>query len=220
MDDATALAERLADAEGLMLVRSSNQTGYLGVSMSGSRYVARGIVSGTSASQHLGSFDTAAEAALAYARHLGPARIAQEAARKPRGVNTRSINTGFGVPHHFAAADETQRDGADASVVSVLAEDDEQDDGSGDAPTSVQLLQEPPHVAADAERLDCVVAAGIHTPAGSSGPPLKRKRVAHTDEYEFTIPPHARELTVPVPEGAVRATCTITFHFAPTASGR
>ena len=92
------------------------------------------------------------------------------------------------------------------SVVAVEADDQEEETDAVTPTTVVTVTTEPEHAESSI--------------MSSSGPTFKRRRTARTDEYEFTIPPHARELTVPVPEGALRATCTITFHFAPTASGR
>ena len=71
-------AERLAAAEGLSLVPADNPTGFKGVSYCGSNqsrpYKAQVKQGGVNRS--LGTFAIAAEAALAYARHLGPAGCA------------------------------------------------------------------------------------------------------------------------------------------------
>ena len=72
-----------AAAEGLTLVRSSdNQSGFVGVYLSRSRYEAQ--VKRGGALQHLGTFGTAEEAALAYARALGPEGSAAAAAKWDR----------------------------------------------------------------------------------------------------------------------------------------
>ena len=58
----------MSEVDGLQLhVSSSNATGYLGVTATPSGFLA------TYARQYLGSFGTAVEAAVAYARHAGPA---------------------------------------------------------------------------------------------------------------------------------------------------
>ena len=63
-------------AEGLTLVQSSfNLTGFKGVSIKGKRWTAR--LEGA----YLGAFGSAAEAALAYARELGPQGSAAAAAK-------------------------------------------------------------------------------------------------------------------------------------------
>ena len=68
-----AEARRQAEAEGLTLVRSSNSTGYRGVFKMRSKFQARG-----GQERNLGSFGTAEEAALAYARHIGAEAAEQQ----------------------------------------------------------------------------------------------------------------------------------------------
>ena len=67
-------------AEGLTLVRSSSQTGCKNVALSGGAKPYQSHVSVNGKRKTLGSFATAEEAALAYARFLGPASSAAEAA--------------------------------------------------------------------------------------------------------------------------------------------
>ena len=87
------------------------------------------------------------------------------------------------------------------TVESVVAEEADGDDDQAESPVCVQsIMTDPAH--AESSTMN------------SSEPTFKRRRTARTDEYEFTMPPSTRELTVPVPEGAVRAVCSITFHFA------
>ena len=70
-------AERLAAAEGLSLVPASNATGFKGVShRSGSSRPYKAEIGQNGKQRYLGSFASAAEAALAVARHLGPAGCA------------------------------------------------------------------------------------------------------------------------------------------------
>ena len=204
--DTAAMAEQLAEAEGLTLIPSSNMTGYKGVSIHGKKYVARGKVHG--ADFTLGLYGTAAEAALAYARHLGP-ELCVEQLQKPlssRGAPVHRDPLSFGVPYRAHAADLSKRQRyADevTTVESIVAAqvDGDEDDDDAETPVSVKTVTtEPAHA-------ESSVVSG-------SSPTIKRKRTARTDEYEFTMSPSTRELTVPVPERAVRATCTITFHFA------
>jgi hypothetical protein len=68
----------LAIAEGLTLVTSAHATGYKGVISDGGRYKVQFTENGKQ--MHGGSFGTAEQAALHYARLLGPARSAAEAA--------------------------------------------------------------------------------------------------------------------------------------------
>jgi len=68
-----------AEAEGLVLVTSSsNATGYKGVYRNDGQYVAR--IRERGKPKHLGTFATAEEAALCYARPAGAERAAREAA--------------------------------------------------------------------------------------------------------------------------------------------
>jgi hypothetical protein len=74
-------AERLAAEEGLVLVRHNNATGFKGVTLSHcslrSPYQAHSRCKGRKV--HLGVFATAWEAALCYARHVGPEQARREA---------------------------------------------------------------------------------------------------------------------------------------------
>ncbi len=74
----------LAARDGLCLVRSTNETGFMGVKKNGQKYQALfGDV-------YLGSFPTVEEAALCYARYLRPKRAAAEAAAAAADVATGS----------------------------------------------------------------------------------------------------------------------------------
>jgi len=76
-------ARAAAAAEGLELKPSSNSaTGFKGVTVDGSKYVAK--IWGSSKKHHLGTFATPEEAALCCARHVRARRAAAEAA-KARG---------------------------------------------------------------------------------------------------------------------------------------
>ena len=104
-DDAEAKAQQLASLEGLTLLRSANAAGFKWVSYDhkgkncARPYVARTTGARIGAAQfNLGSFVSAAEAALAIARHLGP--DASREAAKHRGrvphVSSRA-DSDFGV---------------------------------------------------------------------------------------------------------------------------
>jgi len=74
-------AEKVAAEEGLVLVRHNNATGFKGVTLSHcslrSPYQAHSRYKGRKV--HLGVFGTAWEAALCYARHVGPEQARREA---------------------------------------------------------------------------------------------------------------------------------------------
>ena len=74
LSEVEAEVQRLAHNEGLSLVTADNSTGYKGVCKSHGKFQAQCYQEGRS--ECLGSFSSAAEAALAYARHLGPAGCA------------------------------------------------------------------------------------------------------------------------------------------------
>ena len=63
----SGMAVRQAAAEGLTLERSDNATGFRGVKRNGRRFAAQ-ISNGSGGNTYLGTFDTAEEAALAFAR--------------------------------------------------------------------------------------------------------------------------------------------------------
>ena len=75
-----------AAAEGITLLSSSSGTGFKGVTKVGNSYKASVCVPRTRQLRFLGSFVSAEAAALCYARHLGPERVAaqvEEASRLP-----------------------------------------------------------------------------------------------------------------------------------------
>ena len=74
-----------AEAEGLTLLKAENKTGYFGVyhSKPGRPKPYKAEIKQGGKQHCLGTFTTAAEAALAYARRLGPAGCAAAAAAAP-----------------------------------------------------------------------------------------------------------------------------------------
>ena len=73
-----AEAHAAAEAEGLSLVQSAeNSTGFKGVTLDGKQFKAQLKHDGRN--KNLGHFATAEEAALAYARFLGPEGVAKPA---------------------------------------------------------------------------------------------------------------------------------------------
>ena len=123
-EDAEAKALRLAAAEGLTLVRSNNKTGFSNVypvqgSLAGLVRVEVGSTAGGKR-EHLGSFATAAEAALAYARYLGPER-SRALAERPRSKPPRRRDAHeFGQPRIPSSTSH--------EVACVAADDDDYDE--------------------------------------------------------------------------------------------
>ena len=124
--DALAKAEALAEAEGLCLVRANSQSGYKGVHPKGRGYQVEAPATvghhGIKNRPSLGIFLTAAEAALAYARHLGPAECAAAAAKRPNApIGGRPQPLAFGMPN-------TVVDQQCNAVTNVVAYADSDDD--------------------------------------------------------------------------------------------
>ena len=100
-----------AEAEGLRLHLSSNSTGYRGVfKQSSGRFHARRRVDGRNVS--VGTFDTAVEAAVAYARAVGeyqPLAVATEAEGLRLHLSSSSSSGYLGVVEHTAGRFKAQR---------------------------------------------------------------------------------------------------------------
>ena len=79
-------AEAIAEREGLVLVPSKmNATGYKGVYAVKNNYQAKGKKGTDQKDIHIGNYTTSHEAALNYARHIGPQQAAAEKAAEERG---------------------------------------------------------------------------------------------------------------------------------------
>ena len=87
-------ARRLAEAEGLQLVASDNATGFKGVHFLGESKHApfRAEIRQGGRQHNLGTFTGPAEAALAYARRIGPAACAAASAPAGSGEVTESTS--------------------------------------------------------------------------------------------------------------------------------
>ena len=159
--------------------------------------------------EHLGTFPTAAEAALAYARYLGPER-SHALAQKPLKAlpwRQRHANDEFGQPRIPTAASD------DAAC--VAAEDDYEDEVDG-----VVVYAE--SVVADSDAGAESPSDATATPtAATAAPALKKRRVVH--EYELRL---GRRLgafagqrqvtvTIDVPPGATLGTLTAAFDVRP-----
>ena len=166
-DDALQTAERLAEEEGLTLVRSgSNSTGFRWVSLDGrdgrtTPYRARPHELGRDLD--LGFYSSAAEAALAIARHLGPDASRDYAAglvkparphRKPAPARQ------FGVSRKQEGSSSPA---VPAMAVAVVSHDDEEeDDDLVEASAVVEVL---PATEVGAKRKRPVAAAAECRPA-------------------------------------------------------
>mmetsp|Transcript_15819 Transcript_15819/g.40147 ORF Transcript_15819/g.40147 Transcript_15819/m.40147 type:complete len:133 (-) Transcript_15819:422-820(-) len=114
--NAAARAVQQAQMEGLSLVRAANATGFKSVTKNHMKFRLRlgGGVHGKA--RFLGNFMTPEEAALAYARHLGPVAAAAEAAAAAAvlGEDPVSAQTGTQepLPHAVAVNEAVAAEGA------------------------------------------------------------------------------------------------------------
>ena len=156
--------------------------------------------------EHLGTFPTAAEAALAYARYLGPER-SRALAEKPRAKPPARVKDDheFGQPRIPTAAASTSHE-----VACVAADDDDYDEDDGVAVVYAE---------------SAVAGAGAGSPsdatatptAATAAPALKKRRVVH--EYELRLGAFAGQrqvtVTIDVPPGATLGTLTAAFDVRP-----
>ena len=208
-EDAEAKALRLAAAEGLELVRSNNKTGFSNVHQY-RRSASYHVESSTDGKREtLGTFATAAEAALVYARYLGPER-SHALAQKPKPRAKRPARAKddheFGRPRIPTAASSTSHE-----VACVAADDDYDDEDDG-----VVVYAE--SVVADSDAGAESPSDATATPtAATAAPALKKRRVVH--EYELRLGAAAGQrqvtVTIDVPHGATLGTLTAAFDVRP-----
>lgn len=194
--DPETLATRLAAAEGLTLVPANNEVGYRGVSLHTSPGTFHVRKRKDGKNYELGHFSSAAEAALAYARFLGPAESAKEAAARPaRKMRAGSEDHGdFGVPR------------CNVSVEAVICESASEDEGDeairGAATTLVTAASANGDMAP-------MCSPPAQAPGGGA---LKRKRSFHSEEFELAAA--GDTISIPVPQ-AMRgrgATVVVTYE--------
>ena len=209
-EDAEAKALRLAAAEGLELVRSNNKSGFSNVysngrgQRSGTYYVSSRSGAGGMSTEHLGTFATAAEAALAYARYLGPERSHVGPRAKPPA--RRKYDYEFGQPRIPTAASSTSLE------VACVAADDDDDYDDDDGLAVVYAETAATHGGAGSP------SDATATPtAATAAPALKKRRVVH--EYELRLGAAAGQrqvtVTIDVPPGATLGTLTAAFDVRP-----
>ena len=194
-EDPETLATRLAAAEGLTLVPATNEVGYRGVSLhtSGTFYTRKRK---DGKDYELGHFSSAAEAALAYARFLGPAESAKEAAQGPaRKRRAGSEDHGdFGVPR------------CNVSVEAVICESASEDEGDeairGAATTLVTAASANGDMAP-------MCSPPAQAPGGGA---LKRKRSFHSEEFELAAAGDTISIPVPQAMRGGRATVVVTYE--------
>ena len=194
--DPETLATRLAAAEGLTLVPANNEVGYRGVSVhtSSGTFHVRKRKDGKQ--RELGNFASAAEAALAYARFLGPAESAKEAAAGPaRKRRAGSEDHGdFGVPRCNVSVE---------AVICESASEDEEDEAIRGAATTLVT----------ATTADGDMAPMCSPPAQApGGGALKHKRSFHSEEFELAAAGDTISIPVPQAMRGRRATVVVTYE--------
>jgi hypothetical protein len=205
-DASRALSE--AAAEGLELVKASNMTGYKGVSAKGKTgaFLVRARKQGID--YDLGTFWSAEEAALAYARFIGV-----EESHKQAGRFAPARRSGFGMPcprTTVAAAVECEVVSDDdtttldaATVVCVrggTASSDAVNDSTGGAVDEGCTSSRP-----------CELSGA----SPSQKTALRRKRAIHeeviTEEYDLQAADDA--VTLPVPSAMRGRACSLTIVY-------
>jgi hypothetical protein len=222
----------LAAAEGLELVPSDGQSGFKKVYKDGRNALPMYDVKITMSpgdTRRIGkTFKTAAEAALAYARYIGPAQSAKEAAHAREVLRQRATHGGRTkgrpsqgpssqlepptTPSYLRAIDYTSDHNASTPQTTAVhtVESTIDDDSGGEVQevvASVACLEgsdfkpPPPLIVAEPPKV-------LEPAATSSAPPAEmtrtRKRSRRTDEYEVTVCREAGTITLPLPAEAVR----------------
>ena len=155
--------------------------------------------------EHLGTFATAAEAALAYARYLGPER-SHALAEKLRAKPTARVKDDheFGQPRIPTAASSTSLE------VACVAADDDDDDDDGLAVVYAETAATHGGAGSPSDATATPTAA-------TAAPALKKRRVVH--EYELRLGAAAGQrqvtVTIDVPHGATLGTLTAAFDVRP-----
>jgi len=194
--DPETLATRLAATEWLTLVPANNEVGYRGVSLPTSSGTFHTRKRKDGKDYKLGHFSSAAEAALAYARFLGPAESAKEAAQSSRSRKRRAgseAHGDFGVPR------------CNVSVEAVICESaSEDEDGEAIRGAATTLVTA---ASADGDMAPmCSPPAQAH-----GGGALKRKRSFHSEEFELAAAGDTISIPVPQAMRGRRATVVVTY---------
>ena len=225
--DALATAMAIAEAEGLTLIRSSSAAGFKGVTPNlrktcGASFTARVNHEGKDA--YLGSFDTAAEAALCYARHIGPeacwqqAQAGVSAAGRPRNPTRtkRGFGEGIGVPQPQPQLLLLQEPSPTDNVVDCLIVGGDDEDESTSTGTAASELC----------TVEAVVEACAGSPSSSNAsrrpveaqptpaPRWKRIRATRTEQFEVQLNAGDATIVLPVPRGAVGGRVRVSVEFS------
>ena len=172
--EALAKAEHLAALEGLHLVRANSKSGFFKVEMGSGKCPTYTVRDGHDRTS-LGSFDTAAEAALFYARTIGPEGCTAAAAR-PARKRVNSVH--HGSEHTFGTLKRSAELAQPAHFVSVQA-----------TPIDDELSSAPE-----------VVESTAVTPSAR----LSRTKSRRIDEYVVCLSAGDQTMTVPIPPDALR----------------
>ena len=179
---ALAKAEKLASDEGIQLIRGCGKSGFFKVEQSSYTpytYTVRSEDRRTS----LGSFSTAAEAALCYARLLGPAgciRAAQKASKHKPRLAKRELNSDstFGQPCIPTVASFSSPKLEALAVEATAIDDSDAEDDEADIPTQEVSVS----------------SIAAHT--------VVRAKSMRTDEYVVRLSGCDNTITLPMPPDA------------------
>ena len=141
----------------------------------------------------LGDFSSAAEAALAYARFLGPAESAKEAAAWPARKRRAGseCHGDFGVPQCVSVE----------AVICESASEDEVDEAIRGAATTL--------VTATSGDMAPMCSPPAQAPGGGA---LKHKRSFHSEEFELAAAGDTISIPVPQAMRGRRATVVVTYE--------
>jgi hypothetical protein len=206
-ESAVTKALRLAQEENLCLLPANTPSGYKCVQCRANRFIVNVHMQGKTT--QLGSYSTAPEAALAYARHIGPARCAVEARRPPPSSHKSAGSRepcGFGLAFGQPSGDQ---------AIVAYADDDDEGDGHVDAEAITVVSTVAPPAAPE---LPPPLPPPPPPATGAGGSGVKRRRRVVQDEYELELAPptdrvRTQRLDFEVPAGARRASVTVVYHF-------
>ena len=215
--DALATAMAIAEAEGLTLVPADNESGFKGVSRVSKQKAAtnpfRVRVQHEGRDTVLGTFDSAAEAALCYARFVGP-ELCWQQAKRPR--TKRGIGEGFGVGKHELL--QKAASSASSVVECRIVGDGDDDERTGTVSSEICTIEGVVE-ACEGSPSSSNGSGGVATPRppfaaqATPTPRWKRLRASRTEEFEVQLSAGDEAIVLPVPRGAVGGRVRVSIEF-------
>ena len=215
--DALATAMAIAEAEGLTLVPADNESGFKNVNRVEKavtrpfrvrvRHEGKDVV--------LGTFDTAAEAALCYARFLGP-ELCWQQAKRPRTKRGEGFGEGFGVGNHELL--QKAASSASSVVECRIVGDGDDDERTGTVSSEICTIEGVVE-ACEGSPSSSNGSGGVATPRppfaaqATPTPRWKRLRASRTEEFEVQLSAGDETIVLPVPRGAVGGRVRVSIEF-------